>query len=68
MITRADAVDDGGLLRPLRQLELEEQRRVEQSIAAMDEEFQREFGVSASAPETDPGPEPWSDFLDLSTL
>ncbi len=67
MTTRADAVDDGGLLRPLRQIELEEQERVRQLVESLDAEFKREFGPPATSP-LKTGPEPWAGFLDLSQL
>ena len=67
MITRGDAVDEGGLLRPLEQLKQEEEDRVEKTIAALDREYEREFSVG-KRPAASPGPEPWNGFLDLSLL
>ena len=67
MTTRADAVDDGGLLLPLRQIEREEQERVRQLVESLDAEFKREFGRQGNSP-VETGPEPWAGFLDLSQL
>ena len=41
--------------------------RDEHEFDALDEEFAREFGVGASRT-AEPGPAPWDEFLDLSTL
>ena len=72
MITRADAIFDGGPLRPLEQFELEDRERVAQTMATLDAEFQREFGMSLAQPQTPipeaSGPEAWGGFLDLSTI
>lgn len=77
MITRADAIFDGGPLRPLEQFKLEDRERVARTMATLDDEFQREFGMSlahhqnpvtqAPVPEAC-GPEAWGKFLDLSTI
>lgn len=74
MITRADAFSDSGPLRPLEQFQMEERERVALTIATLDDEFQREFGTpsvkhpgQSQLPESC-GPEPWNQFLDLSTL
>ena len=67
MTTRGDAVDDGGLLRPLSQIEREEQERLRQRVETLDAEFELEFGRQATVP-VETGPEPWAGFLDLSQL
>ena len=77
MITRADAIFDGGPLRPLEQFELEDRERIASTMATLDDEFQREFGRSFAQPQTPVtqapvpeacGPEAWGGFLDLSTI
>lgn len=68
MITRADAIFDGGPLRPLEQFELEERERLALTMATLDDEFQREFGTLSVKPAESCGPVPWAGFLDLSTV
>ena len=72
MIKRADAIFDGGPLRPLELFELEERERIASTIATLDDEFQREFGtpfVEAQGQSGEAcGPRPWGGFLDLNTL
>ncbi len=69
MIMRVDAIHESGLLCPLEQLELEVRQRIALTMAALEDEFEREFG--AARPPATPisaGPVPWGGFLDLSTL
>ena len=72
MITRADAIFDGGPLRPLEQLELEERERIASTMTTLDDEFLREFGTPVGKAQRSSseacGPEPWNGFLDLSSL
>ena len=68
MITRADAIFDGGPLRPLEQFEVEARERVAAIMATLDDEFQREFGTPSAKPSEACGPVPWAGFLDLSTV
>jgi hypothetical protein len=69
MKTPANAVENREQFRPLEQLELEAQARVNAAMASLDEEFSREFGSSRShAGEFATGDQPWSGFLDLATL
>ena len=68
MITPADAIFDGGPLRPLEQFELEERERIASILATLDDEFQREFGTRFAKPSEAYGPHPWGGFLDLNTL
>ena len=70
MTTRADSNLEGGLLRPLEQLELEERERVSLAVASLEDEFQREFSAASrkAKPSEACGPLPWTGFLDLSTL
>jgi hypothetical protein len=69
MITRADAIDDGGLPRPLTLWEDEERARTELRMVAIEAEFRREFGAGPKPIEVrETGPEPWNGFLDLSLL
>ncbi len=73
MITRVAADNDGGMhddrLRPLHQFELEENERLRLAIAAIDDEYQREFVHAKPRPmPIQAGPEPWGGFLDLSLI
>jgi len=62
------ALDDGGRLLPLRQLEMEAEARVRREIEQLEAEYPREFGRERAETLRETGQEPWAGFLDLSQL